>query len=133
MSFSAGTETKVFDYPMRRPDGTAYTLKVAPLICYEDTVPALAREATRKGAELLVNLTSDSWFGRTPALHQHHLIAAFRAIEMTSEGENRDRRVAFKLDSGDAVVLDSAHPLVVVRTDGEATGQSILDGHCKIS
>ncbi|WP_406700894.1 apolipoprotein N-acyltransferase [Singulisphaera sp. Ch08] len=79
--FSAGTETRVFSYPMRRPDGTATTLKVAPLICYEDTVPALARNASRKGAELLINITSDSWFGRTLAPRQHHLIAAFRAIE----------------------------------------------------
>jgi apolipoprotein N-acyltransferase len=79
--FSAGTETKVFPYPMTRPDGRSYTLKVSPLICYEDTLPALARAAARKGAQLLVNLTSDSWFGRTPALRQHHLIAAFRAIE----------------------------------------------------
>ncbi|HZW33432.1 MAG TPA: apolipoprotein N-acyltransferase, partial [Isosphaeraceae bacterium] len=40
--FSAGTETRIFDYPMRRPDGAVWTLKVAPLICYEDTVPSLA-------------------------------------------------------------------------------------------
>jgi hypothetical protein len=43
---------------------------------------------------------------------------AFRAIEMTSEGEGPDRRIAFKLDSGDAVMLDSAHPLSVVATEG---------------
>ncbi len=43
---------------------------------------------------------------------------AFRAIELTSEGEGRDRRIAFKLDSGDAVMLDSAHPLTVVVTHG---------------
>jgi apolipoprotein N-acyltransferase len=79
--FRAGTDGKVFAYPMRRPDGSAYTLKVSPLICYEDTVPALAREATQNGAGLLVNITSDSWFGRSLAPHQHHLIAAFRAIE----------------------------------------------------
>jgi apolipoprotein N-acyltransferase len=79
--FSAGTEAVVFAYPMHRPDGTAYTLKVSPLICYEDTLPFLARESVREGAELLVNITSDSWFGRTLAPHQHHLIAAFRAIE----------------------------------------------------
>ena len=79
--FSAGTQAVVFAYPMHRPDGTAYTLKVSPLICYEDTVPALARESVGQGAELLVNITSDSWFGRTLAPHQHHLIAAFRAIE----------------------------------------------------
>ncbi len=79
--FRAGTEIKVFPFPMRRPDGRQYTMKTAPLICYEDTVPALARRATRQGAELLVNLTYDTWFGRTAAPYQHHLIAAFRAIE----------------------------------------------------
>ena len=41
-------------------------------------------------------------------------VTAFRAIEMTSEGEGRERRIAFKLDSGDAVMLDAAHPLSVV-------------------
>ncbi len=55
--------------------------RVAPLICYEDIVPELAREATRRGAELLVNQTNDAWFGDTIAPYQHHMIAAFRAIE----------------------------------------------------
>ena len=36
---------------------------------------------------------------------------AFRAIEMTSEGTGRHRRIAFKLDSGDAVFLGPEHPL----------------------
>jgi uncharacterized protein len=36
---------------------------------------------------------------------------AFRAVEMESEGEGRNRRIAFRLDSGDAVILGSAHPL----------------------
>lgn len=38
---------------------------------------------------------------------------AFRAVEMHSEGSGRDRRVAFRLDSGDAVILGPDHPLVV--------------------
>jgi apolipoprotein N-acyltransferase len=79
--FSAGSEVKVFRYPMQRGDGRQYTMKAAPLICYEDTVPKLARRAAQQGAELLVNLTYDTWFGRTAAPYQHHLIAAFRAIE----------------------------------------------------
>jgi len=41
---------------------------------------------------------------------------AFRAIEMRSEGEGRDRRIAFRLDSGDAVILGPEHPLTVVET-----------------
>ncbi len=79
--FTAGTEVKVFAYPMQRADGRAFIARAAPLICYEDTLPPLAREATRKGAALLVNLTFDTWFGPTAAPYQHHLIAAFRAIE----------------------------------------------------
>ena len=39
---------------------------------------------------------------------------AFRAIEMDSEGEGEQRRVAFRLDSGDAVILGPGHPLRVV-------------------
>jgi len=42
---------------------------------------------------------------------------AFRAVEMTSEGEGRGRRIAFKLDSGDAVMLDAAHPLSIIATE----------------
>src|SRR3954447_1825053 len=40
--------------------------------------------------------------------------AAFRAVEMQSEGEGRERRVAFRLDSGDAVILGPKHPLRLV-------------------
>jgi hypothetical protein len=42
---------------------------------------------------------------------------AFRAVEMSSEDEGRDRRIAFRLDSGDAVILGPAHPLRVIGTD----------------
>jgi hypothetical protein len=41
---------------------------------------------------------------------------AFRAVDMHSEGEGRDRRIAFRLDSGDAVLLNSDHPLRIVGT-----------------
>jgi len=42
---------------------------------------------------------------------------AFRAVEMQSEGDGRERRIAFRLDSGDAVMLDAGHPLRMVETD----------------
>jgi hypothetical protein len=41
---------------------------------------------------------------------------AFRAVEMVSDGQGRDRKVAFRLDSGDAVVLDADHPLRMLET-----------------
>jgi apolipoprotein N-acyltransferase len=77
----AGTESTVFEYPLEHRDGSRFPVRVSPLICYEDTVPALARDATRRGAQVLVNLTHDAWFGRTACPYQHHLIAVFRAIE----------------------------------------------------
>ncbi|MEO7564450.1 MAG: DUF1285 domain-containing protein [Sphingomicrobium sp.] len=44
---------------------------------------------------------------------------AFRAVDMRIEGDGERRRIAFSLDSGDAVMLDSDHPLtVVVGKDG---------------
>ena len=36
---------------------------------------------------------------------------AFRAVEMHSEGEGQDRRIALRLDSGDAVIMGPEHPL----------------------
>lgn len=42
---------------------------------------------------------------------------AFRAIEMVTQGEGRHRRVAFRLDSEDVVVLDAEHPLRVEQTE----------------
>jgi hypothetical protein len=42
---------------------------------------------------------------------------AFRAIEMTTEGSGRERTIAMRLDSGDAVILDREHPLRMVETD----------------
>lgn len=42
---------------------------------------------------------------------------AFRAIAMTREGEGAGQRIAFALDSGDALVLDHQHPIRIVETD----------------
>lgn len=43
---------------------------------------------------------------------------AFRAVEMRRDGEGRDQRIAFRLDSGDAVILGPDHPLRIVETEG---------------
>lgn len=39
---------------------------------------------------------------------------AFRAVEVDSEGAGKDRRIALKLDSGDALILGPANPLKIV-------------------
>ncbi len=52
-----------------------------PLICFEAIFPELARIQARKGAQVLVNLTNDAWFGSTSAPYQHLAMAVFRAVE----------------------------------------------------
>jgi len=51
------------------------------LICFEVIFPELARIHAGKGANLLVNLTNDAWFGMTGAPFQHLSMAVFRAVE----------------------------------------------------
>ena len=41
---------------------------------------------------------------------------AFRAVEMSSEGEGRERRIGLTLDSGDALIIGQAHPLSLAPT-----------------
>lgn len=41
---------------------------------------------------------------------------AFRALEMTREGQGRKQCIAFRLDSGDALILGPDHPLCIVDT-----------------
>jgi hypothetical protein len=41
---------------------------------------------------------------------------AFRAVAMTRGGEGREQRLAFSLDSGDALILGPDHPLRVIET-----------------
>ena len=70
--FAAGSTTTVFKLPQ---------VKFGVLICYEGIFPALTRRFVSQGAELLVNITNDAWFGRTSAPYQHLVMEAVRAIE----------------------------------------------------
>jgi len=51
------------------------------LICYESTFENLARRYRVGGAEFLVNITNDVWFGKTTAPGQHASHLVMRAIE----------------------------------------------------
>lgn len=57
------------------------SLKIGTLICYEDIFPDLARAFTKTGANLLINLTNDAWYGHSSAQHQHLVFSQFRALE----------------------------------------------------
>jgi apolipoprotein N-acyltransferase len=79
---TAGTEVINITLPIKIfPEKKIQEITITPLICYEDLVTDLSIIGTRKGGNILVNLTNDAWFGNTVAPYQHHLIASFRAIE----------------------------------------------------
>lgn len=51
-------------------------------ICYEGLYPNFSRGLEKKGADILVNVTNDSWFGKTFEPHQHGYMTLARAIEV---------------------------------------------------
>ena len=51
------------------------------LVCYEAVVPELARGEIENGANILINLSNDAWFGMTSAPYQFLAMCVFRAVE----------------------------------------------------
>lgn len=70
--FTPGVMTK----PLRLGE-----LALGMLICYESIFPELALQRVAEGANVLVNISNDAWFGFTAAPEQHIQLSAMRAIE----------------------------------------------------
>jgi apolipoprotein N-acyltransferase len=50
-------------------------------ICFEVIFPGLSRAMVKNGAQLIVNITNDAWFGKSSAPFQHFSMVKFRAVE----------------------------------------------------
>jgi apolipoprotein N-acyltransferase len=95
--FTAGTTVSVFDIGGK--------LKVGQLICYEDLLASMSRHATQAGAEVLLNILNDAWYGNTAAPYQHQALALWRAIE--------NRRYLLRgSNSGVTSIIDAAGRVV---------------------
>jgi apolipoprotein N-acyltransferase len=55
--------------------------KLGAFICYESAFPDLVREFAHNGAEVLMNLSNDGYFGRSAAREQHLALVRMRAAE----------------------------------------------------
>jgi len=64
-------------FPVYRVGGAGFGV----LICYESAFEDLTRRYRREGADFVVNITNDSWYGRTAAPYQHAAHLVMRAIE----------------------------------------------------
>jgi apolipoprotein N-acyltransferase len=76
--FTAGKGPGVLT--LRGADGQAWRL--GPVICYEDILQGFLRGVGRLHPNLLVNLTSDSWFGAETEPWEHLALAVFGSIEL---------------------------------------------------
>ncbi len=72
-------------------------------ICYESAFPDLVRQFTRSGADVLVEVSNDGYFGHRAAREQHLLLGRMRAIE------NR-RFLVRATNDGITAVIDPAGP-----------------------
>ena len=67
---------------VKRSDGSkGPALALGILICYEAIFPELAHERVAAGADILITVSNDAWFGHTSAPMQHLFLAAMRAVE----------------------------------------------------
>lgn len=108
-AFAPGTEATVFGTPAGR---------LGVVICYEAIFPGEVRDLFRGGAEILVNLTNDAWFGRSAAPEQHLAMAILRAVE------NRAYLIRAANTGISAIIAPDGH---VVRASGLFT-QEIITG-----
>tara|TARA_B100000886_G_scaffold117076_1_gene78734 strand:+ start:625 stop:2100 length:1476 start_codon:yes stop_codon:yes gene_type:complete len=71
-NFKSGKNYKVFGHK---------NLLFSNLICYESSIPKIARKFVSKGAEFLIIQANDGWLGSSFGPYQHFELARLRAIE----------------------------------------------------
>ncbi len=55
--------------------------KAGILICFESVFPEISRQWVKTGANVLINLTNDAWYGKSSAPYHSLAMAVFRAVE----------------------------------------------------
>lgn len=65
----------------QQPPITTGDARLGVLICYEAIFPELAQNRVESGANVLVNISNDAWFGQSSAPAQHLSNSILRAVE----------------------------------------------------
>jgi len=77
-SWELGRKYTIFKVPL---PNSAKSFKFATPICFEDAFPWINSLFVRHGAEVLVNLTNDSWSKLNSSEYQHYVASLYRAVE----------------------------------------------------
>ncbi|MDA1163516.1 MAG: apolipoprotein N-acyltransferase [Planctomycetota bacterium] len=116
---SKGEAAKVFRYG---------GWNLAPIICFEDTVPHLVREiahgaeASNQSIDVFVNQTNDGWFKGSSELNQHLITASFRAVETRTPLVRAVNTGISAVIDGDGVLIE---PNVFINGDAETREESV--------
>jgi len=74
--FEPGRDDQLLDIP-----GPGPAARAGMLICYEAVFPRLVAATRADGADFLINITNDAWFGRTSFAWLFAQVCALRAVE----------------------------------------------------
>lgn len=80
--YEKGSGPVVARVTVRPADGPAAELRLGPQICYDSLVPGFTRGLADNGAQILFNVTNDSWFGWWAEPFQHGWMTLARAVEV---------------------------------------------------
>lgn len=78
-SFKKGGDVNIFSIPTSKIDEGS--VRIGPLICYEDIFPSLCLDVAREGVDLFFVTTNDAWFGEEGCAKQHAAHSVLRAVE----------------------------------------------------
>lgn len=83
--FEAGTQATLLPLPSREAQFSSHPsdgkAAFGVVICYEVIFPNLVREFAANGADFMVTITNDAWFGKSAAAYQHFGMVVLRAVE----------------------------------------------------
>jgi apolipoprotein N-acyltransferase len=99
--WTAGTEATVMETPT--PSGRP--LRFGVPICFEDAFASVCADFFRSGADILINITNDSWSRTVSAETQHLAAARFRTVE--------NRRVLVRATNGGVTAVIDAEGRVI--------------------